>query len=387
MLIPKEFDEIRPWEPEDLPQVYDRLLGNEQFKKVVAYVLPGVPFGAVAEKMRACKSTMQFQLAFVYEFIKKLMEKASTGFDLDATAIDRHGNYTFVSNHRDIVMDSGLLDELLVDAHFDTTCEIAIGDNLLAVPWVKDFCRLNKAFIVERGLPPRQMLQASKRLSDYMHFAITQKHENVWIAQREGRAKDSNDRTQEGVLKMMAMGGEGTVAQRLAALHIVPTTISYEYDPCDFLKAKEFQQKRDTPGWKKGPTDDLVSMETGIMGYKGHVHYHCSACLDEWLLALEPDMPKGAFFKEVAERIDHDIHANYRLYPNNFVALDELEGSSDNNGHYTTADKRRFDEYIAAQLARIELPNKDEAYLRERMLTMYANPVRNFRAATAPDKA
>lgn len=386
MQIPKEFDEIRPWEPEDLPQVYDRLLANGQFRQVLAYVYPGVPIDTIAEKMRGCKSTLQFQLTFIYGFVERLMAKASTGYDLDASALDTRRNYTFVSNHRDIVMDSGLLDKLLIDAHFATTCEIAIGDNLLGLPWVKDFCRLNKAFIVERGLPPRQMLLASKRLADYMHFAIGQKHENVWIAQREGRAKDSSDRTQDGVLKMMAMGGSGTPAERLADLHIVPTSISYEYDPCDFLKAREFQLKRDTPGWKKGPTDDLVSMQTGVMGYKGRVHYHCAACLDEWLLALDPAMPRGAFFKAVAERIDHDIHANYRLYPNNFVALDELEGSDGNAGSYTPADKRRFDEYVAAQLARIDLPDKDEAYLRERMLTMYANPVRNFREATAGGK-
>lgn len=381
MQIPKEFDEIRPWEPEDLPQVYDRLLANGQFRQVLAYVYPGVPIDTIAEKMRGCKSTLQFQLTFIYGFVERLMAKASTGYDLDASALDTRRNYTFVSNHRDIVLDSALLDMLLVDNKFSTTCEIAIGDNLLKYPWIKDVVRLNKSFIVERGLPMRQLLMASKRLSDYMHYAIAVKHDNIWIAQREGRAKDSNDRTQKSILQMMAMGGEGSIVDRLTSLHIVPLAISYEFDPCDFLKAKEFQQRRDNPDFHKGPTDDVVSMKTGIFGYKGFVHYHCAPCIDDYLLTLDAKMPKGELFETVAKHIDHEIHSNYRLYPNNYIALDELRGTN-HSGKYTAADKATFDDYIASQLAKIDLPDKDEAFLRERMLTMYAYPAINYQEAT-----
>lgn len=373
----KPFDAIRPFEPEELPEVFERLLGNAQFAQVVAYVFKDVPFDMLAQKMRACKTNLEFQVAFCYPFIKGLLQKASLGCDMNVDAIDMEKRYTFISNHRDIVLDSALLDVLLVDAGCKTTCEIAIGDNLLSLPWVKDLVRINKSFIVERSVSLRQMLLSSKRLSDYMHLVIAQKHDNVWIAQREGRAKDSNDRTQESIIKMMVMGGEGSLVERLKGLHIVPLAISYEYDPCDFLKAQEFQLKRDIADWKKGPMDDVVSMQTGIMGYKGHIHYDAAPCIDAWLDTLDPDMPKADFFKAVATHIDEEVFRRYRLYPSNYVALDELEGTTAHADRYTAEQKAQFDGYIAQQMAKIQLPNKDEAFLRERLLTMYANPARN----------
>ena len=373
----KPFDAIRPFEPEELPEVFERLLGNAQFAQVVAYVFKDVPFDMLAQKMRACKTNLEFQVAFCYPFIKGLLQKASLGCDMNVDAIDMEKRYTFVSNHRDIVLDPALLDVLLVDAGCKTTCEIAIGDNLLSLPWVKDLVRINKSFIVERSVSLRQMLLSSKRLSDYMHLVIAQKHDNVWIAQREGRAKDSNDRTQESIIKMMVMGGEGTLVERLKGLHIVPLAISYEYDPCDFLKAQEFQLKRDIADWKKGPMDDVVSMQTGIMGYKGHIHYDAAPCIDAWLDTLDPDMPKADFFKAVATHIDEEVFRRYRLYPSNYVALDELEGTTAHADRYTAEQKAQFDGYIAQQMAKIQLPDKDEAFLRERLLTMYANPARN----------
>lgn len=373
----KPFDAIRPFEPEELPEVFGRLLGNAQFAQVVAYVFKDMPYDMLAQKMRACKTNLDFQVAFCYPFIKGLLQKASLGCDMNVDAIDMEKRYTFVSNHRDIVLDSALLDVLLVDAGCKTTCEIAIGDNLLSLPWVKDLVRINKSFIVERSVSLRQMLLSSKRLSDYMHLVIAQKHDNVWIAQREGRAKDSNDRTQESIIKMMVMGGEGSLVERLKGLHIVPLAISYEYDPCDFLKAQEFQLKRDIADWKKGPMDDVVSMQTGIMCYKGHIHYDAAPCIDAWLDTLDPDMPKADFFKAVATHIDEEVFRRYRLYPSNYVALDELEGTTAHADHYTAEQKAQFDGYIAQQMAKIQLPNKDEAFLRERLLTMYANPARN----------
>ena len=373
----KPFDAIRPFEPEELPEVFERLLGNAQFAQVVAYVFKDVPFDMLAQKMRACKTNLEFQVAFCYPFIKGLLQKASLSCDMNVDAIDMEKRYTFVSNHRDIVLDSALLDVLLVDAGCKTTCEIAIGDNLLSLPWVKDLVRINKSFIVERSVSLRQMLLSSKRLSDYMHLVIAQKYDNVWIAQREGRAKDSNDSTQESIIKMMVMGGEGSLIERLKGLHIVPLAISYEYDPCDFLKAQEFQLKRDISDWKKGPMDDVVSMQTGIMGYKGHIHYEAAPCIDAWLDTLDPDMPKADFFKAVATHIDEEVFRRYRLYPSNYVALDELEGTTAHADRYTAEQKAQFDGYIAQQMAKIQLPDKDEAFLRERLLTMYANPARN----------
>lgn len=373
-----DFDSIRPFEPNELPEVFDRMLQNEQFLQVLAYLYPGVPKEAIGMKMHQCKTNLDFQKTFCYDFLKKLLAKASLGIDTDFKNIDLGKRHTFVSNHRDIVLDSALLHVSLFDAGSDTTTEIAIGDNLLKLPWVKDLVRINKSFIVERSLPMRQMLMASKRLSEYMHFVINEKNDNIWIAQREGRAKNSDDRTQEAILKMMTMGGEGSVAERLLQLHIVPLAISYEYDPCDFLKAREMQLRRDVEGWKKGPMDDVVSMQTGIMGYKGHIYYHCAPCIDEWLNTLPEDMPKGDFYKTVATHIDHEIWRGYRLYPGNYVAIDLLHGTSDYTDKYTNADRASFEKYIDGQLAKIQnLPNPDKAFLRERILEMYANPAIN----------
>ena len=382
MNIPSVYDDIRPFEPDELQDVYKRLLDNEQFRQVLAYLYPGVPAEAIGAKMMQCKTNLEFQLAFCYGFLKNLMAKASKGWDMDTTDVDVTKRYTFVSNHRDIVLDSALLDVLLYDAGFKTTCEIAIGDNLLSLPWVKDLVRLNKSFIVQRSLAPREMLLASKKMAEYMHFVIKEKNDNIWIAQREGRAKDSNDRTQPSILKMMAMGGEGSPVERLIQLHIVPLTISYEYDPCDFLKAAEFQLKRDVVGWKKSAHDDVVSMQTGIMGYKGRVHYHCAPCIDDFLKNLSSDIPKAKVFDVIAEHIDREIFRNYRLYPSNYIALDRLDGTNEHADKYTEQDIAVFDEYLKKQLAKIDIPGKDEPFLLERMLTMYANPARNFMAVT-----
>ncbi len=373
MTIPSAFDSIRPYEPEELPQVFEKLLADEQFQQVLHFLYPGVPLETIAETTRQCKSNLDFQKTFCYHFLKELLDKVSTGCDMNTQHIDTTRRYTFVSNHRDIVLDSALLDVLLFDAGFDTTCEIAIGDNLLAAPWIKDLVRVNKSFIVERSLGMREMLIASKRLSEYMHFVIGQKNDNIWIAQREGRAKDSDDRTQPAILKMMAMGGEGSNIERLKQLHIVPLSISYEYDPCDYLKAQEFQLRRDIADWKKSKDDDLLSMKTGILGYKGRIHYHCAPCIDKWLDTLSPDIPKTEVFDVIAAHIDEEIHRNYRIYPINRVAA---------GAEHTAEEQADFDRYLDGQLAKIQLPHPDWDFLRATIINMYANPYRNYVQAT-----
>ena len=381
MHTPKEFDDIRPFEPEELQEVYNRLLDNQQFQRVLSYFYPDVPLEKIGARMRACTTNLAFQKVFGNEFVTFVLNRAAKSWDMNHSAISPEHNYTFMSNHRDIVLDSAILSKLLIDADFKTTCEIAIGDNLLSLPWVKDLVRVNKSFIVKRSASFREMLTSSKTLSKYMHFAIQEKKENIWIAQREGRAKDSDDRTSESILKMMSMGGEGSIVERLTQLHIVPMTISYEYDPCDYLKAAEFQLKRDNPDWKKGPQDDIISMQTGIMGYKGHVHYHCSPCIDEYLQTLDSEMPKNELYATIVRHIDREIHRHYRLFPNNYIAHDLLTGKDEQAAHYQPADKVNFERYLAEQLEKITVPQPDIAFLRERILTMYANPLRNYWAA------
>lgn len=370
-----QYDEIRPYSPEELPAVLSELLEDPMFTAIVQNFFQGVPVEALKAKMLSCRNNLEFQKAFIYPLIKQLLAKNCTGLTFES-ALEPTKRYTYVSNHRDIVLDSALLSIVLIENGFEDTPEIAIGDNLLIYPWIKKLVRVNKSFIVQRSLSMREMLESSRRMSSYMHYAINEKQQSIWIAQREGRAKDSNDRTQESVLKMMAMGGEGTPTERLKSLNISPLSISYEYDPCDYLKAQEFQQKRDNPDFKKSREDDLKNMQTGIFGYKGQVHYQVAPCINEWIDEMST-LPKGEFFSAVAQRMDADIFRNYRLYPGNYVAADLLEGSTRFASHYTEEQKQQFEKYVQSRIALVELPNPDTAYLRERILEMYANPVLN----------
>lgn len=383
MIIPAEFDEIRPYTPEELPEVFNELLADPSFQSVVAEIMPGIPLEVLGAQLRQCKTNLDVQKTFFHKLLHGIMDKYSDGFDMDTASLpDKTWNYTFISNHRDIVLDPGFLSVGLIDNQFPTTVEIAIGDNLLIYPWIKKLVRVNKSFIVQRALSMRQMLESSARMSRYIHFAVTEKKENIWIAQREGRAKDSNDRTQDSVLKMLAMGGSGDVVDRLKELNIVPTALSYEYDPCDFLKAKEMQLKRDVEGFKKSQQDDLVNMQTGIFGYKGRVHFQTAACINDELEALR-GLPKTEVFTRVSELIDRHIHASYRLYPGNYVAYDWLNGESRMADRYTPEEKAKFEAYVQKKLDLIDLPDKDEAFLRKCILTMYANPVVNHLKAVA----
>lgn len=382
MRTPEVFDEIRPYDKEELPEIFEELIADEEFRAVVEQVMPDVPYAQACALLRSCSDNLEVQKKIFYPLISDLRKKICDSFSLGCEEItDKKQPHTFITNHRDIVLDSAFLSIALLDNGFDNTVEIAIGDNLLIRPWIKKLVRVNKSFIVQRAVGLRQMLASSARMSQYMHYAIAEKHENIWIAQREGRAKDSDDRTQDAILKMMAMGGEGNVVERLKQLHLVPTALSYEYDPCDYLKAKEFQQKRDIEGFKKSPADDLMNMKTGIFGYKGRVCFHMAACLDNWLDSLPADMPKTELFTTVAKHIDKEIHRNYRLYPGNYAAADLLRGTTAYADRYTAEEKTRFENYLQSRIELVDLPNPDAGFLRERLLTMYANPVFNQTAA------
>ena len=376
----KEFDEIRPYEADEMRQAFNDLLNDRQFSLVLKGFAPWLPKGVRNALLKLAfigvKTPLDFQKRFMEPVVMYIIRKHSDGttFEDGLMPDDKSLRYTFLSNHRDIVLDSAFLDVLLMDAGYTTTVEIGIGDNLLIYPWIKRLVRMNKAFTVRRGLTAHEMMRSSQLMSRYIHYAVNEKHENIWIAQREGRAKDSSDHTQDAVLKMLAMGGP------VKDINIVPLTISYEYDPCDYLKAQEFQQKRDNPAFKKSRQDDLDNMKTGILGYKGRVHYRCGTPINQWLDELE-GLPRNEFFAQLSKRIDKEIHRGYRLYPCNYIALDKLEGQQTYAAHYTQQDVARFEQYLQGQLAKVKIPNKDEAFLRERMLTMYANPVRNYLAA------
>ena len=379
-MIPEEFKDMRPFEPEELPAAYDSLLVDPMFRAVVGMVMPQIPADALGPMMHNCKSIIEFQATFIRPLLEGVIKKCTTGLTDDFTQLrlsKERENYTYISNHRDIVLDSGLLDMVLFASKGLNTVEIAIGDNLLIYPWIKTLVRLNRSFVVTRKGGIREMLQSSIRLSSYMHYVIGEKKAPIWIAQREGRSKDSTDHTQESLLKMFAMGGEGTPAERLIELNLAPLAISYEYDPCDWLKALEFQMKRDNPEHQKSQADDLANMKTGIFGYKGRVHYQAAECMNDFIASLPADMSKNDFFATIAKEIDRRIYCNYRLYPGNFVAIDLLQGRNAYADRYSTEERITFEQYINGQLQKIELPNKDEAFLRTKMLEMYANPALN----------
>ena len=362
-----EFEEIRPYHDEELPQIFEELIADPAFQQVACAVMPGVPFEAIAQKMRASKTKQEFQENLCYGILHKLAKDTTDGLILESMAVlNKQSAYTYVSNHRDIILDSGFLSVLLVEQGLDTV-EIAIGDNLLIYPWIKKLVRINKCFTVQRALTMRQMLESSIRMSRYMHYTIAEKKQSIWIAQREGRAKDSNDVTQDSVLKMLSMGGDGDIITNLQELNIVPLSISYEYDPCDFLKAQEFQLKRDIPDFKKTTDDDLLNMQTGLLGYKGRVCFRMASCINEDLAKLDRTLPKPELFVAISALIDKRIHANYRIFANNYVAHDLLYNA---------------EEFADTQLERITIPNKDVDFLREKLLLMYANPLTNHLVAT-----
>ncbi len=382
-----DFDEIRPYSDEEVRIGIRTLLADRQFKTAVKAVVPWLPYPVSKAIIRllliGVKTTLGFQIRVMRPVAKSILRKKSDGYTYTPNPNNTWDKrYTFISNHRDIILDIATFNLLLYGSHAPAICQIAIGDNLLIYPWIKHLVRLNKAFVVRRSLPPKEMLQSSILMSQYMHFVIKETRENIWIAQREGRSKDSSDNTQEGVIKMITLGDDVAPIDSLREMNIVPLTISYEFDPCDFLKAQEFQLKRDNPKYKKSRQDDLINMRTGIFGYKGRIVFRTANCINEWLDELK-DLPHQEFFREITARLDREIHSNYEIYPNNYVALDLLNGNNDNADHYSEGDVKRFEDYLEGQLNRVVLPNKDIPFLRERMLTMYANPLRNYRQAKA----
>jgi hypothetical protein len=372
-----EFDDIRPYYDDEVLPVIERLLKDPEFKRVVGFVFPEKDWEKIAALLHSFKNKHDFQIGLIKGAVYKVVGETSAS--IECAGFENIGKgvpYTYISNHRDILLDASLLCSMLAMNGYDTI-EIAIGDNLLLRPWIEDLVRLNKSFIVKRGVSIRQMLEVSTHLSKYIHFAIKEKKESVWIAQREGRAKDSNDRTQESLLKMLAMGGKNNFLENIKELNIVPVSLSYEYDPCDYLKAKEFQQKRDNPEFKKSMDDDLLNMQTGLFGYKGNIHFQFGRLVNPALEKLNVLQSKNEWIKGIASAIDREIFLNYKFYPGNYIAYDRLWKKDFFVQKYTVEDVLAFENYLNKQLEKVDLENKDIPFLTEKLLEMYANPVKN----------
>ncbi|MCL3852807.1 1-acyl-sn-glycerol-3-phosphate acyltransferase [Parabacteroides sp. GYB001] len=375
------FDDIRPLNNDEVKDAIEALVTNEDFERAFRYIKPDVNWEEFSETMRSFKTKEDFKSKLAYEAVMMVANK--TTFSLTISGRSRLPKdkkpCTFISNHRDIVLDASFLNVMLYDVGYGMT-QVAIGDNLMIRPWIETLVRMNNSFIVKRGVSVRQMLDVSKKLSAYIRHTINETKESIWIAQREGRAKDSNDRTQGSVLKMLNMSGDKDIVSNIMDLNIFPVAISYEYDPCDFLKAKEFQMKRDDPDYMKSQRDDLLSMETGILNNKGRVHFTLTEPINDQLAALDKNMEKNELVAAIASIIDKEIYRHYRFYPCNYVAYDMLTGTKRFSGNYGLRDKKHFEEYLQGQLDKIVLPNKDEAFLRTKILEMYTNPLKNHLA-------
>lgn len=376
------FEDIRPCNDDEIGKKLLELMQDEQFMHLLKNYFPMVDLTQIAQSGKGFSNLVEFQNVVIRPILESLISKAATSLTVSGEEQISSIPSVFLSNHRDIVMDPSLLALSLMRVT-GNTCEIAIGDNLLATEWIRTLVRLNRCFIVKRGLTPRDMAKSFMQLSSYIRYAVTDKKVNVWIAQREGRAKDSNDRTQESLIKMLALSGNADFIENLKSLNICPLSISYEFDPCDYLKAAEFQLKRDNADYKKTKADDVLSMQTGIMGWKGRVHYAFTESINTKLDEIaQSGMNKKDQAAAVCALCDHQIHAAYQLYPINRWVYEQLTGDTKYANVDTAEERAMAEKYLRGQLAKINIPNKDEEYLWHKLLEMYANPFINAQCTT-----
>lgn len=384
-----DFEDIRPYTDHEVSEVIERLLNHETFFRVMAWIYPYSDRDSLSGLMRSVKTVREFQERVSGPAFKVLEKHTTNGLSFEnAQSLDKGKPYLFLSNHRDIILDSAFLNVLLIESGFSTT-QIAIGDNLLRNPVITDLVRLNKNFIVNRDIPARDVLQNSKRLSEYIRRVICDSRESVWIAHREGRSKDGDDRTANGLLKMLALSGEGSLSHRLRSLHILPMAVSYEYDPCDIMKVNELMVRRATGSYRKKAGEDYRSMLNGLMGHKGHVSISVGSVFDEQLSVLDAIANKNDAFRFLAMEIDREMHLLYRLWPVNYIAYDMLHPGETYSRHYSGLEYTAFANYVQERLSALVASKRkgvenEMAFRTEAssvLLQMYANPVVNKREA------
>lgn len=377
------FDDIRPYDDDQFHRKIADLVREPGFEHAVRYVMPDVDYPAFVERLLTVKSQMDFQHKIMGPFLEMLVAKTTDGLSVSGLENYIPGtSHVFITNHRDIVLDASFLNLCFIRENLPIT-QVAIGNNLLIFDWITDLVKLNRSFIVKRDTGVREALEAARHLSAYIHHVIIGMNESVWIAQREGRAKDSNDRTQESVVKMLSLGGPADSKTNLMELNIMPVSISYEYDPNDYLKVREFLLRRRNPDFKKTQRDDLFSMETGLLSHKGRVHFHLGECINAQL-AEDPATGRSEIVHKACEILDRSIHCGYRIFPCNYIAYDEVTGTKTYASKYSRDDMDAFDAYIARQLEKVDVPDitdDEHLFMRETMLSMYANPLRNQLAA------
>ncbi|MBD5305465.1 MAG: acyltransferase [Bacteroides sp.] len=375
-----DFSDIAPYDDSVFKEKMETLVKDPGFLHAVNYTMPKEDVPLLIEDLLKIDNKYDFQHQVMFPFLEMLAKTTTAGISLGGVKYYNPAlNYVFITNHRDIVLDASFLNLAFMRRGIPTS-EVAIGNNLLVFDWINDLVRLNKSFIVKRNTGLREGLLAAKKLSAYIHKAILDKHESVWIAQREGRAKDSSDHTQEALVKMLALGGEGSFTERLKEINLMPVSISYEYDPNDYLKAKEFLLKRRNPNFKKSQRDDLFSMETGLLQFKGKVHFQLTPRINTKLDQIGDLPDNNTAAKYVGCLIDQAIHRSYEIFPINYIAFDILHKTSRFKEKYTEEQRVETENYFNSQLDKIDIDDvtsEERAYMMEMMLVMYANPLKN----------
>lgn len=381
---PYEYDSIRPYLDEEVSAVVAQLANQPELRHVLSALLSEEETTALIQQLKGIHSVDDFKQRISYPLVVQLAKR--TTFSVSLSGASRLGGdlpTTFITNHRDIILDSAFLNLVMRERNY-LMPRIAIGDNLFGRPWIEAVVKLNDSFVVRRSLPIRQMLLAAQALSAFIDQSIQQDHKSVWIAQREGRAKDNSDKTQPSVLKMIASSQSSDPLTQLMRVNIAPTTISYEYDPCDILKACELLWCKHHPEeqYVKGPEEDLINMKTGLLGYKGRVHFAIGKRLNELITPeLEAELralPKQQLYPRLAELIDTELHSNYRFYPINYIAYDLLHPHKAHPKElYSEADKEKALRYIEEQIAKAPTDTYSADELRTQLLQMYAQPLCN----------
>lgn len=375
-----DFSEIAPYDDSVFKEKMANLVKDPGFLHAVYYTMPKDDVPALIEDLLKIDNKYDFQNQIMCPFLEMLAKTTTSGISLGGIKFYNPAiNNVYITNHRDIVLDASFLNLALMRQGIPSS-EVAIGNNLLIFDWINDLVRLNKSFIVKRNTGLREGLLAAKQLSAYIHHAILDKKESVWIAQREGRAKDSSDHTQESLIKMLAIAGEGSFIDRLKEINLMPVSISYEFDPNDYLKAREFLMKRRDPGFKKSQHDDLFSMETGLLQFKGKIHFQLTPRINTKLDQLGDFPDNNTAARYVGCLIDQAIHRSYEIFPINYIAYDMLHNQKRFAGKYTEEQRRVVVDYLNAQLDKVELDNitkEEHDYMLEMMLIMYSNPLKN----------
>ncbi|NOU60041.1 1-acyl-sn-glycerol-3-phosphate acyltransferase [Marinifilum caeruleilacunae] len=385
MISESDFDDIRPYNDSEVVEVINRLIQEEAFIKFAQQLFPGFSKEMIEKALSEVKSIKEFQGNFIIRLAQHIIDNTTKGITIDGLEnLDPKQSYLFISDHRDIILDSALLNVMLHHNGFETT-EIAIGSNLLIQPWIADLVKLNKSFVVNRNVTVRQMLESSKQLSNYINFALNTKKSSIWIAQREGRTKDGDDRTQQSLLKMLQMSGGREFCAHFKNLRIVPVAISYEYEPCDAMKTLEVHLKETESGYQKTAKDDLRSMIRGMINEKGRVHFNIGKPIDHMLDTIEEMDESKDKYKALADLIDYRIHKNYKLWPDNYIAYDIVNGSKEFLDKYTIEEKELFLKHMEKKMATIEDRSEDTERLRQIFFEIYANPVKNRLELTKPE--